>query len=88
MSAYLRQYNYRQAITPPLTKNKMKVTINDYKSGKALAHNVEVDGQILTAKAQMPEGVIRAGDILSDYQISEIAAVHVQFSADTTVYCD
>jgi len=66
----------------------MKVTINDYKTGKALAHNVEVDGQVLNAKAQMPEGVIRAGDLLSDYQISEIAAENDGFGADTTIYCD
>jgi len=66
----------------------MNATINDYKTGKVLATNVEVDGQVLCRMAQMPQGIIRAGDLLSDYQISEIAAENADFSADTTIYCD
>ena len=66
----------------------MNVTINDYNTGKTLARNVEVDGQILNANAQMPEGVLQAGVLLSDCQIEKIAAKHVGFSADTTIYCD
>ena len=66
----------------------MNATINDYKTGKVLATNVEIDGQLLSQKAQMPQGIIRAGDLLSDYQISEISAENDGFSADTTIYCD
>jgi len=76
---------------PAKTTNQnknMNVTINDHKTGKALAHNVAVDGQILNANAQMPEGVLQAGVLLSDCQIEKIAAKHNGFSANTTIYCD
>lgn len=63
--------------------NTQMMKIMDYKTGKCLAHDVEVDGPAYDESSQQPQGICRAGDILTEYQLSEL-----DIDSDRTIFCE
>lgn len=73
-------------MTPPKKQTKMStMKVNDYKTGEILGKIELSDEQVAKyeANAQQPQGIIRAGDVMSAADLDRL-----NVKADQTIWLD